>query len=729
MTKLLGTIASFLLLAPAFGQQPNKSLSNKDSIQHFTDSIRNLPPLEIKSVRVSDNSPFAKSNVSATNIAQVNLGQDLPFLIQNTPSVVVNADAGTGIGYTGIRIRGTDATRINVTLNGIPYNDAESMGTYFVDLPDFSSSANSIQIQRGVGTSTNGAGAFGATINLATNDYRPNKYLSLQNSIGSFNTNKNSLLFGTGLINNHFTIDGRFSNITSDGYIDRAKSDLKSFYVSTTYWGDHSSLRLNVFSGKEKTYQAWYGVPEDSLTTHRTFNPAGTEKQGSPYNNQTDNYTQSHYQLFFNQAININLKWNTAAFFTKGRGYYEEYKAGVNLSDYGINLNIGNAVDVVRRRWLDNNFYGQIASLSYEENKNRIAFGGGWNIYEGQHFGNLPYGIPSISSLNVVGKVYYNNNGVKKEYNSYIKWEHQLTNQLTSFFDVQFRHVQHTMNGFDANPDLVVDRKFDFLNPKAGLSYKSGITTYYASVAIAHKEPNRDDFEAGITQQPKQEVLYDWETGFNSKFTNFNWGVNLYYMNYKDQLVLTGKINDVGSYTRTNVPNSYRAGIEIEESWKINNQFSSNGNITLSKNKIADFTEYFDDYDNGGQASIKHHNADITLSPNTTASHSINYQASNNLTITWTSKYVSKQYLDNTQNESRTLKSYFLNDLNAALKIITRKSWNATLQFYAMNLLDVKYEPNGYTYSYIYGGMTTTSNNYFPMAGRNFLASLKIDLK
>jgi iron complex outermembrane receptor protein len=729
MTKLLGTIATLLMLAPAMAQQPRQILNNKDSIKKYADSIRTLPPLEVRSVRVSDNSPFAKSNVSAASIAQVNLGQDLPFLIQNTPSVVVNSDAGTGIGYTGIRIRGTDATRINVTLNGIPYNDAESMGTYFVDLPDFSSSANSIQIQRGVGTSTNGASAFGATINLATNDYRPSKYLSLQNSIGSFNTNKNSLLFGTGLMSNHLTIDGRVSNITSDGYIDRAKSDLKSFYVSSTYWGDHSSLRFNVFSGSEKTYQAWYGVPEDSLSLHRTYNPAGTEKQGSPYNNQTDNYTQSHYQLFFNQTISQHLRWNAAAFFTKGRGYYEEYKADVSLPNYGIDLNIGNAVDVVRRRWLDNNFYGQIASLSYEENKNKITFGGGWNIYEGQHFGNLPYGIPSISSLHVIGKVYYNNNGIKKDYNSYIKWEHQISNQLTSFVDVQFRHVQHTMNGFDANPELIVDRKFDFVNPKAGLSYKLGNTTYYSSIAVAHKEPNRDDFEAGINQQPKQEVLYDWETGFNTKYTNFNWGVNLYYMNYKDQLVLTGKINDVGSYTRTNVPSSYRAGIEIEESWKINNQFSSNGNISFSKNKIDDFTEYFDDYDNGGQAAIKHHNTDITLSPNMTAAHSLQYQANKAFVISLNSKYVSKQYLDNTQNESRVLKAYFINDLNTSYTFINRKRWNATLQFYALNLLDVKYEPNGYTYSFIYGGTTTTSNNYFPMAGRNFLASLKIDIK
>ncbi len=732
MTKLLGTIVSFFLLAPLVAQQPRQLLPKKDSINKYTDSVRSLPPLEVRSVRVSENSPFAKSNVSAASIALVNLGQDLPFLIQNTPSVVANSDAGTGVGYTGIRIRGTDATRINVTLNGIPYNDAESMGTYFVDLPDFSSNASSIQIQRGVGTSTNGAGAFGATINLATNDYRPNHYLTLQSSTGSFNTQKNSLQFGTGLLNNHFTIDGRVSNITSDGFIDRATSNLKSFFVSSTYWGDKSSLRLNIFSGKEKTYQAWYGVPEDSLATNRTYNPAGTEKAGTPYNNQTDNYTQTHYQLFYNKEVSANLKWNTAIFLTKGRGYYEEYKAGINISDYGFPSNpLYNSInpDVIRRRWLDNNFYGQIASLSYQKGNNLITIGGGWNIYDGQHFGTLPYGIPSITSLAQINKVYYSNNAIKKEYNSYAKWEHQLSTQLTSFIDIQFRQVQHTMNGFDANSDLIVDRKFDFINPKAGLTYKAKNTTYYTSIAIAHKEPNRDDFEAGVTQQPKQEVLYDWETGFNKKSSNFNWGANFYFMNYKDQLVLTGKINDVGSYTRTNVPKSYRLGVELETGWKISKSISSTGNITFSKNKIADFTEYFDDYDNGGQAAIQHHNTDITLSPNLTAAHNLQFKPTDKLILTWTSKYVSKQYLDNTQNESRLLKAYFLNDLNLAYKLVDKKSWSTLIQFYAMNLLDVKYEPNGYTYSYVWGGATTTSNNYFPMAGRNFLLSLKIELK
>ncbi len=732
MTRLLGTFVSLLMLAPAMAQQPKKILTAKDSLSRYTDSIRSLPPLEISTVRVSDNSPFAKSNVTAAAIAQFNLGQDLPYLIQNTPSIVANSDAGTGIGYTGIRIRGTDATRINVTLNGIPYNDAESMGVFLVNLPDFSSSASSIQIQRGVGTSTNGSSAFGATINLATNDYRPAKYLSLQNSFGSFNTNKNTLLFGTGLINNRFTIDARLSNITSDGFIDRAKSDLKSFYVSSTYWGDKSSLRLNVFSGKEKTYQAWYGVPEDSLATNRTFNPAGTEKTDAPYDNQTDNYTQTHYQLFYNKEINSNLKWNTALFLTKGRGYYEEYKASVNLADYGItpipSINNINP-DLIRRRWLDNQFYGQIFSISYEKNTDKLILGGGWSQYDGQHFGELPYGVPNITSLALINPIYYSNMGHKNDLNGYVKWEHQVTNKLTSFIDLQFRKVRHTINGFNSNPTLLIDRQFNFFNPKAGLSYKTKNTTYYTSIAIAHKEPNRDDFEAGITQQPKHEILYDWETGFLYKTPNVNFGANFYFMSYKDQLVLTGKINDVGAYTRTNVPESYRAGLEIEEQWKINKFITSNGNITISNNKIAAFTEYFDDYDNGGQVSIQHRNTDIAFSPNMTATHSFQIKPSDKINFSLISKYVSKQYLDNTQNENRKLNAFFTNDLTASYQLTNTKKWNILLQLYAINIFDVKYEPNGYTYSYVWGGTTTTSNNYFPMAGRNFLMSLKIDLK
>lgn len=731
MTRLLGTFAIVLFIAPAMAQQSMPTRLKSDSINKYTDSIRSLPPLEVQSVRAGANSPFAKTNVSAANIALLNLGQDLPYLIQSTPSVVANSDPGTGIGYTGIRIRGTDATRINVTLNGIPYNDAESMGTFFVNLPDFSSSANSIQIQRGVGTSTNGASAFGATINIATNDYQPTAYLSTQNGGGSFNTVKNNLLFGTGLINDRFTIDGRLSNITSDGFIDRASSDLKSFYLSSTYWGDQSSLRLNVFSGKEKTYQAWYGVPEEILPTNRTYNPAGTEKADAPYDNQTDNYTQTHYQLFYNKKINNQLKWNTALFLTKGSGFYEEYKAGVDLQDYNIyipgRLNV--PADLVRRRWLDNAFYGQIFSLQYEQGKSLLTIGGGWNQYDGQHFGDIPYGLPGLNEPSLIGKVYYDNHAVKKENSGYGKWEYQISPSLRSFVDIQFRNVQHTMNGFDGNPSLMIDRKFNFLNPKLGFSYKNKNTTYFASFAIAHKEPNRDDFEAGILQQPKQEVLYDFEAGFTTKLNQFQWGINLYYMNYKDQLVLTGEINDVGAYTRTNVPKSYRAGMEIEATWQINKQWSNNGNITFSQNKIHHFTEYFDDYDNGGQVAIPHQNTDIALSPNTTAAHAIQYQPNDKLQFVFNSKYVSKQYLDNTQNESRKLNAFFVNDLNVSYKLFKKKRTSALLQLYVMNIFDTNYEPNGYTYSYVWGGTTTTSNNYFPMAGRNYLVSVKIDIK
>jgi iron complex outermembrane receptor protein len=367
--------------------------------------------------------------------------------------------------------------------------------------------------------------------------------------------------------------------------------------------------------------------------------------------------------------------------------------------------------------------------LTYEKNKNIITAGGGWNIYDGIHFGNLPYGIPSLNGYSTLNKEYYHNNATKNDVNGYLKWEHQILNNLTSFVDIQFRHVQHTMYGFDSNPSLLVERKFNFLNPKFGLSKKLNNATYYTSIAIAHKEPNRDDFEAGTNQQPKQEVLYDWESGFKSKYERFNWGLYIYYMHYKDQLVLTGKINDVGAYTRTNVPKSYRAGVEIEESWQMSKTFLSSGSVTFSKNKIEHFTEYFDDYDNGGQATINHHNKDITLSPNTIATHNLVYKPNEKINLTWTSKYVSKQYLDNTQNESRTLNAYFTNDINVSYKLIDKKTWGAQFQFYAINIFDVKYEPNGYTYSYIYGGTTTTSNNYFPMAGRNYFASIKIELK
>ena len=362
----------------------------------------------------------------------------------------------------------------------------------------------------------------------------------------------------------------------------------------------------------------------------------------------------------------------------------------------------------------------------YEKGKNELTIGGGWNQYDGEHFGILPY--PNVIAIKSPIE-YYRNNASKKDYTFYTKWQYKLTTQLKSFLDLQYRKVKHQMNGFDKSPNLITKGDFDFFNPKAGLNYTLNNTSFYTSIAIAHKEPNRDDFETGALQKPTQEILYDWETGIQQKNSQFSWGMNFYHMNYKDQLVLTGKINDVGAYTRTNVPKSYRAGIELEGTWKLNSQINTSGNITFSKNKIAHFTEYFDNYDTYEQKAIEHHNTDIALSPNTTASHSINFSPNSNWQFIFTSKYVSKQYLDNTQNESRILNSYFINDLNLIWKFASKKRWDANLQFYLINLFDKLYEPNGYTYSYIYGGVTTTSNNYYPMAGRNFWLSLKIDIK
>lgn len=689
-----------------------------------------LQPLEVKSVRAAELAPFAKTNISKPEIEKNNLGQDIPFLLNQTPSVVVNSDAGNGVGYTGIRIRGSDATRINVTLNGIPYNDFESLGTYFVDLPDFASSLSSIQIQRGVGTSTNGAGAFGATMNLATNEFNEKAYGELNNSFGSFNTWKHTLKAGTGLIGHHFTVDARLSSITSDGYIERAHSDLKSFFVSGAYITQKSSLRLNIFSGKEKTYQAWYGVPESELATNRRTNPAGTEKPGTPYDNQTDNYWQTHYQLFYNQSFSNRLSFNTAVFLTRGRGYYEEYKAGQSYAKYGLpNVIVGGvavtSTDLVRQRWLDNYFYGQIASLQYKTSADELTFGGGWTRYDGKHYGNISW---MQTGTVPPGYRYYDYPATKSDLNIYTKWQHKLAANWLGFADLQYRHVNHDMKGFEGSPTLNVNRSFDFVNPKAGITYHKDGLQAYLSYALGHKEPNRDDFQASPVSQPKQETMHDFELGIEQRRGQYFFGANLYYMNYRDQLVLTGAINDVGAYTRINIPNSYRLGIELQGGASLASWLRVNANLALSRNKIGSFTEYIDNYDNGGQNAVAHKDADISFSPNIIAAGTITIRPVQAVEINLLSKYVGKQYMDNTQNEQRKLNAYFTEDLQAswAIRHVLFKEWKLTGQ--VNNLFNRMYEPNGYTYSYIYNNGLSTENGYYPMAGTNFMLGLNIKL-
>ncbi|MEO6253351.1 MAG: TonB-dependent receptor plug domain-containing protein, partial [Ferruginibacter sp.] len=435
-----------------------------------------LQPVEVLAIKAGDKAPFAKKDLTKKDIEKNNLGQDLPFLLDQTPSVVVNSDAGNGVGYTGIRIRGTDAARINVTLNGIPYNDAESQGTFFVDLPDIASSANSIQVQRGVGTSSNGAGAFGGTINLFTNELNKKFYASTNNSVGSFNTFKNNIQFGSGMIGKYFTVDGRLSLLSSDGYIDRARSDLKSFYLSTAVVNENNSLRLNVFSGKEKTYQAWNGVAEYLLKTERTNNPSGTERPGEPYDNETDNYTQTHYQLFYNHKFNSYWKGNIAAFLTRGKGYYEQYKAQESLADYGLpNYNNGTTVitetNLVRQLWLDNYFYGTIFSMQYQKNKTQLIVGGGYNAYVGKHYGILKWA--EVQAAVPMDHRWYDLTAFKKDFSIYNKWTQQWNSNWQSFVDVQLRNIDYRIHGFRNNPGLEIKENYTFLNPKLGITYSN----------------------------------------------------------------------------------------------------------------------------------------------------------------------------------------------------------------------------------------------------------------
>ena len=707
-----------VIISESYAQQKNKRFNDTTFLQ----------PIEITAVRAAENAPFAKTNLTKKEIEKNNLGQDLPFLLNQTPSVVVNSDAGNGVGYTGIRIRGTDASRINVTLNGIPYNDAESQGTFFVNLPDFSSSVNSIQVQRGGGSSSNGAGAFGASINLSTNEVNKDFTLELNNSVGSFNTFKNTLKVSSGILGKHFTIDGRLSNITSDGYIDRAATTLRSYYFSTAYVDEKNSLRLNIFSGKEKTYLAWNGVSENDLKNNRTFNLSGQEQQGSPYKNETDNYLQTHYQLFFNHQFNAFWKSNITLFLSKGAGYYEQYKAAQDLSAYGLpnyteGANTVTKTDLIRQLWLDNNFYGTVFSLQHQKKNTQFTIGGGWNGYDGKHYGKIIWA--QVEPAVPFNYRWYDLTASKKDLSLFSKWTQQWGNHWQTYADMQVRNVSYTINGFRNNPSMKVNNIYTFLNPKMGITYSNKNWQAYFSYAVANKEPNRDDFEAGIAQQPMAEKLNDFELGLEKKFSKVSFAANLYYMLYKNQLVLTGKINDVGAYTRTNIANSYRLGLELQSKATVSKYINISANVAFSENKVKDYAEYIDDYDNGGQVVNQYKKTTISFSPAVVAGSTIDIVPLKNSEISFLSKYVSSQYLDNTAQNTRKLNGYFVQDvrLSYSVKNNFTKAFNIILQL--NNVFNKKYEPNGYTYSYISGGLVT-ENYYFPMARFNWMLGVNL---
>ncbi|MEH6770323.1 TonB-dependent receptor [Maribacter arcticus] len=679
-----------------------------------------LDEVFVSAIRVTKESPVTFSNLTKEDIKPRNLGQDIPVLMNFLPSVVTTTDAGAGVGYTGIRVRGSDATRVNVTINGIPYNDAESQGTFWVNMPDFASSTESLQLQRGVGTSTNGAGAFGASLNVLTDGFSENAYGQISTSIGSFKTLRNNLKFSTGLLNNQVEISGRLSKINSDGYIDRAASDLDSYFLQGAFRDDNTLIKGLLFGGHEITYQAWNGIDAQTLQDDRTFNPSGiyTDLDGNTqfYDNEVDNYKQDHAQLLWNEKISNFWSTNIALHYTRGRGFFEQYKEADDFSTYGFEPitfegEVVNTTDVIRRRWLDNNFYGTVFSATYKKKSLNLIMGGGFNKYEGDHFGEVIWA--RYASNSSYQDRYYDDSSSKTDFNLYTKVNYQLTDQWSLYGDLQYRTVGYKANGGDTG---IVDDTFNFFNPKAGITFDlNANNNFYLSYAVANREPNRNDYESG---NPKPEKLNDFELGWRYVSTNVQLNTNMYYMSYKDQLVLTGELNDVGAPLRENIGDSYRLGLEIDANIRINDKFSIRPNVALSTNKNVDF---FIDRDDVLQDLG---NTNIAFSPSLVAGNILSYTPCEAMNLSLLSKYVGEQYLSNTDTEASRLDSYFTTDFNVTYEIkMNRILKSIVISGLVNNILNEKYVSNGYTYldSWSTPGNTFEVQGFYPQAGTNIL--------
>lgn len=727
---------------------------NENQTIDFTLESDNLMTEEVivSALRMGDKAPGTYSDVKKSDLDQENQGQDIPYLIGMSPSVVATSDAGTGVGYTGFRIRGSDANRINVTVNGIPLNDAESHSVYWVNMPDFASSVDNIQIQRGVGTSTNGSGAFGGSINMQTNQLESEAYGQVSSAAGSFNTFKNTVKVGSGLLKNHFAFDARLSKITSDGFIDRAYSDLQSYYLSSGYYGEKTLVKINIFSGKEDTYQAWNGVPSVRLNNdyegmqryadHWLYTQDEVDEMMNSdsrtynlytYENEIDHYQQDHYQIFFSHKINQNLIVNAALHYTYGRGYYEQYKTDDDLADYLIDeVIIGSdtitSSDIIRRKWLDNDFYGAVASIKYTNDKLDLTIGGAANKYDGRHFGKVIWG-QYLGNIDYDFE-WYRGTGVKTDENVYAKANVSVTDGLNIYADMQVRYIKHEITGIDDDfRDLTQTHEYTFVNPKAGIYYSPGKQhEAYFFYARGNREPNRSNFTDAdpYGPQPTAESMNDFELGYTYKHQLFNAGANFYYMQYTDQLILTGEINDVGSAIMTNVDQSYRLGAELFAGIKIFDIATWDLSATFSKNKIQKFTEYVDNWDTWGQDVIEHENTDIAFSPGLLGNSKLSIKPVNGLQLTLLSQYVDKQYIDNTMSNDRKLDAYFVNNLLVSYSISQKLVDDITLSFKVNNLFNAEYETNAWVYSYIYEEERWKMDGYFPQAGINFMVGLDV---
>jgi iron complex outermembrane receptor protein len=696
----------------------------------------------ITATRAGEHAPLAYSEIGSELLKKQNTGYDLPYIISLTPSLIETSEAGNGVGYTGLRIRGTDGNRINVTIDGIPLNDPESQQVFWVDLPDIASSVESIQVQRGAGTSSNGAGAFGATISLQTSNPENEPFAEVSASAGSFGTIKKMVSAGTGLLGGKLALQMRYSDLKSDGYIYRTGSSHRSGFLSGTYRVGRSRLKANVILGQEHTGIGWWGVPAEMLAVDRRYNPAGeyTDEAGNKqyYENESDNYMQNHYQLMYSLKLSDLLSLNAAFHYTKGKGYYEEFGEDQKLTDYGLNsFSIGDSLisesDLIRRKWMSNDFYGAVYSLKYQNDRLEAIAGGGANIYYGDHYGTIIWmKYPANTPRNYR---WYLNNSTKGEVSIYGKLNYSLSEKTSIYGDLQYRFVQHKMEGPDDDlKDITQEHSYNFLNPKAGIFYSiSPSQDAYISFSVANREPTRTDFKEASGDgeaTPKPETLYDLEAGYKLRTGIGNFGANLYGMFYNDQLVPTGELSNVGYSIMTNVEKSHRLGAEFIAGLNLTAFIDLNASITISSNKIIGFVEYFTNYntDNSSSEYLSKNlgNTDIAYSPSLVCSGDLGFRIVKGINLHMISKYVGKQYFDNTMNQDRVIDPYFVSNFRLDLEPSLKNIRGFAFQILINNILNEVYESNAYGGNWYENGEEKSWAYYFPQAGRNFMARLSL---
>ncbi|MDR1645117.1 MAG: TonB-dependent receptor plug domain-containing protein [Tannerellaceae bacterium] len=731
MKSVVLFLASLTAMA-AYADEPVDTLRISNNVS--------LDEVVVIATQAVKETPVAYTDLSKDLLEGRNDGQGIPSLISASPSVIMTSDAGTGIGYAGFRIRGTDANRINITVNGVPVNDSESHGVFWVNMPDFASSVENIQIQRGAGTSTNGPAAFGATVALQTRkqEMLPGAEYSL--SAGSFGTVRHTARAGTGLLYDHWVVDARYSDIRSDGFIDRARADMSSYHASAAWYGEQTLLKFQTFGSAEKTYQAWNGVPSERLNPpapqkpDRTYNSCGEYTEDGVtkyYDNQTDNYRQRHYHLTaVHRPANL-WSMNLTLHYTRGEGYYEDYKAGAKYAAYKLPAYVdpdGVAVsrtDLVRRKWLDNDFYGAVYSANYRSERMQLTLGAAANRYVGDHFGRVIW-AKAANALPKPDYEYYSNTGKKLDYSAYAKANYALSSRLNAYADLQYRGIAYTIQGSDdkAGDHVAVDKRWSFFNPKAGLHYHHDRHNAFLSFSVANREPNRDNFtEAAPGERPLHETLYDYEAGYSFANAFFRAGINLYFMDYANQLILSGKISEIGEPLTSNIRDSYRAGIELTAAIEPTRWLKWNGNLTLSRNRIKGFTEYVDNWDTGAQDAAYLGTTDIAFSPSVIANSTFEVRL-RGFTLSFLSQHVGRQYVDNTSSRERSIDSYLVHNLRIGYAFRPAFLKEIAIDLSINNLFNESYETNAWVYSYISEGHRYKDDGYFTQAGTHVMTRL-----